>query len=617
MKEEAGQITREEERGTEVDKNHKQIRPHQNSHKPTRTDTVHHKQVTRKHQSQPRQLPITSTEGNQIKTHTTQDQVTKTMHGDNKAVTSTHSIQSQAVTKMPLPPHTHQSLTRCKRHSRPHRTANQKAGKQGSGSPITERLGILLQDSILFLLPLLQAKHKVTRVEEKQKEEEEEEMKKCKQKEKRNKKKEEDSTYKYQEKEEEEKEEEEKKWCDEEEEEEEKRKEGEEKNNNFCQHQEKKQEEEEQEEERKYYQEEKEEEEEEEEEKEEVEKKKHNDKEEKEKINHEKEEKENEKNYHHHHHHCKEEEEEEEEEEEDIWAELLAWYNQKHYLSFLEHSTDPRLPHYRTWHTGPLPAPEPAPIGPCLWYGAVDSVGALAVTSLSLSPGAVFLDLCAGRGRHTQLAGEAMRDQGMIVTNSLSHHYLSRVGRLVSRCGLTSVLMTKLHLLDLPQSIQGRFSHVLLNAPCYNPTTTTTTATTTAGAGGGGGVMQASGVWFLQHVLAAGVDALVCGGVLAYLTLSARVEDNEQVIQQVRRTRQVEVVPLMPPPADYVDLRCEVSESGCLRITHLGSGGGGMYCLTKLRKAKPHALEIRALQRPALWSERQARSVLSATLNKS
>uniref|UniRef100_A0A0P4VYU9 SAM-dependent MTase RsmB/NOP-type domain-containing protein n=2 Tax=Scylla olivacea TaxID=85551 RepID=A0A0P4VYU9_SCYOL len=164
-----------------------------------------------------------------------------------------------------------------------------------------------------------------------------------------------------------------------------------------------------------------------------------------------------------------------------------------------------------------------------------------------------------------------MRDQGMIVTNSLSHHYLSGVGRLVSRCGLTSVLMTKLHLLDLPQSIQGRFSHVLLNAPCYNPTTTTTTATT----GGGDGVMQASGVWFLQHVLAAAVDALVCGGVLVYLTLSARVEDNEQVIQQVRRTRQVEVVPLMLPPADYVDLRCEMSESGCLRITHLGSGGGG------------------------------------------
>ncbi|XP_045137975.1 probable 28S rRNA (cytosine(4447)-C(5))-methyltransferase [Portunus trituberculatus] len=202
-------------------------------------------------------------------------------------------------------------------------------------------------------------------------------------------------------------------------------------------------------------------------------------------------------------------------------------------------------------------------------YGAVGSVGGLAVTALSLSPDAVFLDLCAGRGHHTELAGECVKGEGLVVANCLTRRYLPDVERVVSRCGLTSMLVTRLHLLEMPKSIRGSFTHVLVNTP------TTTT-------GGGGGV----GVWFLQQVLEAGVDALVCGGVLVYLTVSARVEDNEEVVEQVRRTRQVEVVPLTPPPHS-TDLRFEKSESGCLRVTHLDGGscgGGGMYCLTKLKK---------------------------------
>ncbi|XP_050694689.1 uncharacterized protein LOC126984726 [Eriocheir sinensis] len=290
----------------------------------------------------------------------------------------------------------------------------------------------------------------------------------------------------------------------------------------------------------------------------------------------------------------KEEEEEEEEVEEDDkeeeknqdkgvpnsrWREMLAWHQQKKYVQYLERHSDPRIP---PW-TGFLVSKSAPPSGvlapttePFLSYGSMGVASVLAVMSLSLGPGDALLDLCAANGHHTLLAALHMKDRGLVVSNLLTCQSLPGVQEVISTCGLTCVLVTRLHLLRLPQVLRDTFTHVLVNAPCGG----------SDDRDGCGGVTPGSHVWFLQQCLVAGLDALRPGGVLVYLTASGRVEDNEAIVEHVKQCRPAEVLPLAPPtlPAAVCEsIRFESGVSGCLRVIS-SQPGSGVSCLTKLKK---------------------------------
>ncbi|XP_050707807.1 uncharacterized protein LOC126993023 [Eriocheir sinensis] len=293
-----------------------------------------------------------------------------------------------------------------------------------------------------------------------------------------------------------------------------------------------------------------------------------------------------------------EKEEEEEEEEEEVeeddkeeeknqdkgvpnsrWREMLAWHQQKKYVQYLERHSDPRIP---PW-TGFLVSKSAPPSGvlapttePFLSYGSMGVASVLAVMSLSLGPGDALLDLCAANGYHTLLAALHMKDRGLVVSNLLTCQSLPGVQEVISTCGLTCVLITRLHLLRLPQVLRDTFTHVLVNAPCGG----------SDDRDGCGGVTPGSHVWFLQQCLVAGLDALRPGGVLVYLTASGRVEDNEAIVEHVKQCRPAEVLPLAPPtlPAAVCEsIRFESGVSGCLRVIS-SQPGSGVSCLTKLKK---------------------------------
>jgi 16S rRNA (cytosine967-C5)-methyltransferase len=96
----------------------------------------------------------------------------------------------------------------------------------------------------------------------------------------------------------------------------------------------------------------------------------------------------------------------------------------------------------------------------------MDEAGALPVLALDLTAGQHVLDACAGGGGKSALIAASVGPAGQVLALDRSPRAIRRLSAAASRLGLASVRATLYDARDAGRTWAGRFSRVLLDAPC-------------------------------------------------------------------------------------------------------------------------------------------------------
>jgi len=162
----------------------------------------------------------------------------------------------------------------------------------------------------------------------------------------------------------------------------------------------------------------------------------------------------------------------------------------------------------------------------------MDEAGALPVLALDLAPGQHVLDACAGGGGKSALIAACVGPTGRVIALDRSPRAIRRLSEATARLGLASVHPTLYDAREAGGAWAGRFSRVLLDAPCS----------------GLGTLRRRPEIKWrrrpedlpraaaLQAELLAGVAGAVSpGGLLIYSTCSLEPEETDEVINAFLR----------------------------------------------------------------------------------
>ena len=157
----------------------------------------------------------------------------------------------------------------------------------------------------------------------------------------------------------------------------------------------------------------------------------------------------------------------------------------------------------------------------------MDEAGALPVLALDVAPGQHVLDACAGGGGKSALIAAAVGPSGQVLALDRSPRAIRRLSEATARLGLASVHATLYDAREAGGAWAGRFSRVLLDAPCS----------------GLGTLRRRPEIKWrrrledlpraaaLQKALLDGVaEAVSPGGLLVYSTCSLEPEETDEVI---------------------------------------------------------------------------------------
>jgi len=176
------------------------------------------------------------------------------------------------------------------------------------------------------------------------------------------------------------------------------------------------------------------------------------------------------------------------------------------------------------------------------YYYAQEITSMMPIIALGVKPGDLFLDVCASPGSKTTQAASLMKNQGTIVANDVSLGRIAILSANLQRCGVMNVLVTR-HagdaLIDKLLKLGIRFDKILIDAPCS-----------------GEGNIRCSPRTYLewseqllqslgrkQKRLVAKVFGLLKeGGELVYSTCTHAPEENEEVVQHLLDTTDLEIV---------------------------------------------------------------------------
>ena len=207
----------------------------------------------------------------------------------------------------------------------------------------------------------------------------------------------------------------------------------------------------------------------------------------------------------------------------------------------------------------------------------MDEAGAIPVLALDLAPGQHVLDACAGGGGKSALVAASVGPTGEVLALDRSPRAIRRLGEAAARLGLASVHATLYDACLAGEAWTGRFSRVLLDAPCS----------------GLGTLRRRPEIKWrrrpedlpraaaLQTALLAGVAGAVApGGLLVYSTCSPEPEETDEVLEAFL-ARHPEFAPEAPGP----DLQAfaDPARPGVLRAWPHRHGTDGFF-VARLRR---------------------------------
>ncbi len=195
------------------------------------------------------------------------------------------------------------------------------------------------------------------------------------------------------------------------------------------------------------------------------------------------------------------------------------------------------------------------------------------------------LDTCAAPGGKATHLAQLMSGEGLVVANDLVLYRLVALVSHVLRMGFRNIVVTWSDLKKLPRLLETRFARVLVDAPCsgegvimFDPSRKFKTTQKDLA------VIVAREIGLLEAAL----ELLEPNGLLAYVTCSIALEENEYVVSKIlARNPSIKVV---KPPVklfkwssgvkEYMGLELDSSVRECIRVwPHIHGTMGMTICL--------------------------------------
>ena len=193
---------------------------------------------------------------------------------------------------------------------------------------------------------------------------------------------------------------------------------------------------------------------------------------------------------------------------------------------------------------------------------------------LNPQPGELVLDLCAAPGGKTSQASFLMNNEGLIVSNDLSHQRATIIKENAERLGLGNLLITSNDFERIYKEHLNQFDKIILDAPC-------------SGSGMFRKMEEMKSDWTYNKVLknqeiqkrliSIAYDMLKPGGILSYSTCSFSYEEDEDVVSYLLENSDAELVDIPNNPLFYKSK----SNIGIHLFPSLFPGEGHYNCLIK------------------------------------
>ena len=223
-------------------------------------------------------------------------------------------------------------------------------------------------------------------------------------------------------------------------------------------------------------------------------------------------------------------------------------------------------------------------------YYLQDLSAMLVASLLPIDQDDIVLDMCAAPGGKTIQTSLKLNKSGFILANDISKKRANVLISNIERMGLGNVIVTNENALKICEKYPNTFTKILLDAPCS-----------------GSGMFRKDDRmiedWHLNKVISAAklqkelivaaYDALAPGGLLLYSTCSFSYEENEEVIFELKKKRDIILVNIANDPSFYRDNKLK---EAIHLFPHLYEGDGHFICLIK----KPGELKTATIPKKKL-----------------
>lgn len=223
-------------------------------------------------------------------------------------------------------------------------------------------------------------------------------------------------------------------------------------------------------------------------------------------------------------------------------------------------------------------------------YYLQDLSALLVASLLPIEKDDIVLDMCAAPGGKTVQTSLKLSKSGLILANDISKKRANILVSNIERMGLGNVIVANEDALNICKKYPNMFTKILLDAPCS-----------------GSGMFKKDDKmiedWHINKVLSAAklqkelivaaYDALAPGGLLLYSTCSFSYEENEEVIFELKKERDIILVNIANHISFYRD---DKLKEAIHLFPHLYEGDGHFICLIK----KPGELKTSTIPKKKL-----------------
>ncbi|MDY0118405.1 MAG: RNA methyltransferase [Bacilli bacterium] len=223
-------------------------------------------------------------------------------------------------------------------------------------------------------------------------------------------------------------------------------------------------------------------------------------------------------------------------------------------------------------------------------YYLQDLSAMLVASLLPIEKDDIVLDMCAAPGGKTVQTSLKLSKSGLILANDISKKRANILVSNIERMGLGNVIVANEDALNICKKYPNMFTKILLDAPCS-----------------GSGMFKKDDKmiedWHINKVLSAAklqkelivaaYDALAPGGLLLYSTCSFSYEENEEVIFELKKERDIILVNIANHVSFYRD---DKLKEAIHLFPHLYEGDGHFICLIK----KPGELKTSTIPKKKL-----------------
>src|SRR3989344_344018 len=178
------------------------------------------------------------------------------------------------------------------------------------------------------------------------------------------------------------------------------------------------------------------------------------------------------------------------------------------------------------------------------YYYIQEIASMLPVLALNPKPNETILDLCSSPGSKTTQIASKMQNTGTLIANEVSQGRINILSANLSRCGCSNTIITKKDGMLLCNELEKQkifIDKILVDAPCSGEGTIRSTPATNK-------MWNPKTITRLskiqKNLVASALKILKPGGTLIYSTCTHAPEENEAILDYIKKEFDVEIEPV-------------------------------------------------------------------------